>query len=130
LTQLHRVGRREDFPRDSVRIVEVAGREVGLIDSGGQPFAVLNVCLHQFGPVCRGTVVGTMLPSDPDQLLFGLENKVLRCRWHFWEFDLATGKALFGITKSRLLTFPVHIDGGEVRIEMRSRAQASLAPAG
>jgi len=56
------VGPLGDFLAGRMRIVDVGGRSVGVYNTGSELFAVLNVCPHQFAPVCDGTVSGTMLP--------------------------------------------------------------------
>jgi nitrite reductase (NADH) small subunit len=106
-----------DFEPGRMRIVEAGGRSIGVYNTGAELFAVLNVCPHQLAPVCSGTVSGTMLPSDPETLLYGMEHRVLRCPWHGWEFDLSSGETLFRKDKRRLLTFPVVVEGGVVHLE-------------
>src|SRR5712672_522150 len=69
----------------------VQGRSIGLIKSNDKIYAVRNVCPHKGAPVCKGTIRGTMLPSEPWRFVFGLENQILQCPWHGWEFDLETG---------------------------------------
>ncbi len=118
---LFKIGRLEEFPLGSATIVEVQNRSIGVLNVDGQLYAILNVCPHQQAPVCRGKVRGTMLPSDPGQLVYGLDSQVLVCPRHGWEFHLQTGKALFGITKSRLLTFPIRVVENDVFVEMKER---------
>ena len=48
---------------------------------------------------------------------------MLRCVWHGWEFDVVTGRALFGIDKRKLLTFPVTVEGDQVMVTMRPRRE-------
>lgn len=100
-----------------MRLVELGSRSIGIYNTGERIYAVLNVCPHQLAPVCLGTVSGTLLPSEPGTLEYGLENRVLRCPWHGWEFDLATGELLFQSDRRRLLTFPVTVTGGTVYVD-------------
>lgn len=121
---LHTIGRLEDFRQGTSTIVEIEGRSIGIINAGGTLFAVLNVCPHQLAPVCVGEVRGTMLPSEPGELIYGLKDQILACPRHGWEFDLESGKALFGVAKSRVLTFLVTVaDDGSVQVEMKARRQ-------
>lgn len=99
--------------------MEVGSRSIGIVNTGDELFAVLNVCPHQHAPVCEGTVSGTLVPSRPGEIVYGMENHVIRCPWHGWEFDLETGKPVFRVDKGRLLTFPVIVEGGVVYIEMK-----------
>lgn len=111
-----------ELPAGSVKIVNIEGRSVGVINTGEAIEAVLNVCPHQMAPICQGTVSGTLLPSSPGELIYGMESQVLRCPWHGWEFDLRTGGPLFRQDKGHLLKFPVIVEDGEVLVEMRERS--------
>jgi nitrite reductase (NADH) small subunit len=115
------LGRLNDHPDGVMRIVEAAGRSIGVYRRGDELFAVQNLCPHQLAPVCAGSVGGTMLPSAPGELVYGLEGYVLRCPAHGWEFDVRTGETLFGVDRRRLLTFPVRIEDGEASIVVRPR---------
>ncbi len=53
--------------------------------------AYRNVCPHAGGPVCQGRISRTSLPSKVYEYVYGMEGRILRCPWHGWEFDLATG---------------------------------------
>jgi nitrite reductase (NADH) small subunit len=115
----------EAFAEGRPVFVAIRGREVGVIRTASGTFhAVLNVCPHQGGPVCRGHVGGTMLPGAPGTLSYGLEDRVIACPWHGWEFDLQTGEALFGVSTKRLLTFPVVVRDGRVRVSTKPRRTA------
>jgi nitrite reductase/ring-hydroxylating ferredoxin subunit len=85
---------------------------------------VQNVCPHALGPICRGTFGGTFLPSEPGEWTAGLENRVIRCPRHRFEFDITTGESVMGTIKQKLVTFLVSIDGEEVRVSMRPRPSA------
>jgi nitrite reductase/ring-hydroxylating ferredoxin subunit len=69
------------------------GRSV--VEAFGTTVAVNNRCPHRGGPLCHGTVGGAPLPSEPHRYVWGLEDRVLVCPWHGWEFDLASGETLF-----------------------------------
>ncbi len=115
----HRVGHISEIPDREALIVTVNGRSIGVFNVDGRLYAVKNVCPHKQAPLCRGTVGGTMLPSKPGEFEFGLEGRVLKCPWHGWEFDLATGECLFGISGRRVATYPVEVQDDQVFVEMR-----------
>jgi nitrite reductase (NADH) small subunit len=54
-----------------------------------------------------------MLPSRPLEYVVGLENLVLRCPWHGWEFRIDTGVSLFD-PKIRVKTYDVAIDDDDI----------------
>jgi nitrite reductase/ring-hydroxylating ferredoxin subunit len=48
-----------ELPPGAHTIVRVGRAEIGVFNVGGRFFALPNVCAHQFGPLCAGTVGGT-----------------------------------------------------------------------
>ncbi|MEX2194322.1 MAG: Rieske (2Fe-2S) protein [Thermoleophilaceae bacterium] len=115
----HVLGPAGDFPEGSCRILRVGRRQIGVYNVEGRFYAVRNSCPHHGAPICMGTLGGTMVPSKPGEYSYGMENRVLRCPWHGWEFDIETGKALFGVDKSRVVTYPVEIEDGQLVIEAK-----------
>lgn len=83
-----------EIPPGCRRLVEVDGRSIGVFNVHGTFVAVLNVCPHQFAPVCLGQVRGTTLESELGEYRWGREGEILACPWHGREFDLLTGRAL------------------------------------
>ena len=88
-------------------IVDIHGVEVGLFRVGDSLYAVRNYCPHRGAPVCLGQLSGTMLPSEAGEFRLGLEGRVLHCPWHHWEYDVTTGRSVFGVSRSRLVTYEV-----------------------
>ena len=106
----HVVGKKREFPPGTRRIVEVRGRSIGVFNVDGAYYALRNTCPHQGGPLCQGTLTGTMIPSEPGNYVYGMKNRVLRCPWHCWEFDITTGKMIFVPDPLRVKTYDVGIE--------------------
>jgi nitrite reductase (NADH) small subunit len=122
------LGKAEEFPLDRFRVVEVEGREVGILRrSDGSVRAVLNVCPHRRGPICIGRFGGSWIPTEPGTLEWGLEGRVLQCPWHGWEFDVETGESLFGTSKMRLLTYEAWEENGRIHVDLTPRRRMALA---
>lgn len=96
------------------RIVELDGQSIGVFNINGRYVAVLNLCPHEFAPVCLGRLGGTTLPSTPGEWIWGRDGEILACPWHGWEFDLLTGACL--TDKRRLRRFDVTIENDQVII--------------
>jgi nitrite reductase (NADH) small subunit len=109
----HVVARREDIPSGGRKIVRVAGREVGIFNLDGTFYALKNVCPHQGARVCLGRIVGTAPPSNVYEYTYGREGQILRCPWHEWEYDIATGESLFD-PNVKILSYPVEVVGDEI----------------
>jgi nitrite reductase/ring-hydroxylating ferredoxin subunit len=75
--------------------IQAFGTTIALFDVGGAVFAVSNHCPHRGGPMCHGRISGAVLPSEPYDVVYGLEDRVVTCPWHRWQFQLETGEALF-----------------------------------
>ncbi|GAB3348064.1 Rieske (2Fe-2S) protein [Amycolatopsis echigonensis] len=112
-----RVAALEEVPEDRFLIVDVEGTEVGIVRDGDQVHAVRNLCPHHDAPVCRGRVAGTMLPSAPGEMSYGLDRRVVVCPWHQFEFDLVSGRPLFTNVRGRIRTYAVTVDGSDVYVE-------------
>jgi len=107
-----RVGTIEEVRRDGCRILEVDGRRVGVISVGEEFFAVADKCPHMGASMCAGSLSGTMVASAPHEYVYGHDDRVVRCPWHGWEFDLETGRSLLEPSRFGLRTYRVvPVDG-------------------
>jgi 3-phenylpropionate/trans-cinnamate dioxygenase ferredoxin subunit len=105
----------EELPPGSRVIVDVDGRSIGIFNIDGRAFrAIRNVCPHHGGPLCLGELTGTMLPSEPNEYSWGMEEGVLRCPWHGYEFDLETGRTIYDPDDLRAKVYPVTVEDGSV----------------
>lgn len=106
-----------DDLQDGGRMIVRAGElELGLFRIGGRYYAWRNVCPHAAAPVCAGPVRGTRLPSGVYEYEYGLDGQVLRCPWHGWEFDLASGRHLAEGSRAKLRGYPVEADEAGVYV--------------
>jgi nitrite reductase (NADH) small subunit len=116
------LGRVEEFPVGAFRILAVSGREIGVLRAAdGRWHAFRNWCPHRGAPICRGKLTGTTLPSAPGALAWGLEASVLRCPWHGYEFDVASGRRPFVESRMQLRKYPVVVEGGVVHVDLSPR---------
>jgi nitrite reductase/ring-hydroxylating ferredoxin subunit len=112
------IGRPEDFVDGTVRIVDVGGREVGVVRWGEEFFAVRNVCPHQAGPVCAGLVRPNIVSGGrPGELAVDLAVPILACPWHGWEFDVRSGKSISGATQT-VRTYAISVEGGRLTVDV------------
>ena len=116
---LHRAGAVEDFEPNRFRILELGGREVGVVKTERGFFAVLNRCPHQHAAICEGLLTtGTMHATRPHEYVYSHEEIVLACPWHRWEFDLETGRTVGNVSKKRLAKYPVEVIDGVVYVRI------------
>ena len=96
-------------------IVEVEGISIGVFNIGGEFFALRNLCPHQGAPLCEGHIQTTHAPTPVGQFVTALEQRVLRCPWHAWEFDIPSGQALYD-AKARVATYQVRVENDEITL--------------
>ncbi len=108
------VGRADLLPGER-RLVEVNGRQIGVFNVAGSYFALHNRCPHMAGNLCAGIVTGTALPSADFVFTYGRQGEIIRCGWHGWEFEIATGRCLVD-QRVRARTYPVIVENGQLYV--------------
>ena len=115
------VGVLGDVPPGGRKIVEVAGRSIGIFNVAGEYFALRNRCPHQGAELCQGPVCGFVTSTSPGEYTVIRQGEFLRCPWHGWEFEIRTGQSWFDPRKVRVKSYDVSIE---------AIAADSAAPAG
>jgi nitrite reductase/ring-hydroxylating ferredoxin subunit len=109
-------------PAGARHTLELDGRRITVFNLGDRYVAYHDRCLHQAGPVCSQ---GTLHPHLTAELLddgevrefFKEGDQVIACPWHGWEYDLATGEALWNRAR-RLRSAHVEVDGEELVVRL------------
>ena len=118
------VGKVAEIPPGERKIVvPFRGRAgIGVFNVGGTFYAVRNICPHKQGPLCLGNVSGRVSAAAPitatdANIIIEGEGEVLRCPWHQWPFDIATGRCLVDDSFA-VKTYPVTVEGDELVIDV------------
>jgi 3-phenylpropionate/trans-cinnamate dioxygenase ferredoxin subunit len=120
----------DDLAPGEKRRIVVGSRAIALCRSAsGEYFAIGDNCPHQGASLCAGALGGTTLPSTPGQYAWGREGEVLKCPWHAWEFDVRSGRSLFGDEKMRIASYELRIEDGDVIFAGRRGRKAAATPA-
>jgi 3-phenylpropionate/trans-cinnamate dioxygenase ferredoxin subunit len=106
----HIVATVKEIPPGQRKIVEVAGRSIGVFNIGGEFFALRNRCPHQGGPLCQGRLSGWLVAPTPGQYDYSRPGEMLRCPWHGWEFEVKTGQSWFDPAQTRVRRYPVTVE--------------------
>ena len=108
-----------EIAEGSSRLVTLNAREIGIFKAKGKIYAYRNVCPHDGGPVCTGTITGSLAqgPQTGWKLKWDREGEILYCPWHGSDFDICTGEAL-SRKPLRLESFPVKMEGGRIKITL------------
>lgn len=107
MSSTYRVCRTSELPEGSSRITEANGVSIGVFHIPEGFFALLNRCPHRGAPLCRGVVTGLVTAERPQEWNLEREGEIVRCPWHGWEFDIATGKSVFNPHRVRTRSYPV-----------------------
>jgi nitrite reductase/ring-hydroxylating ferredoxin subunit len=103
------VGTADEVPPGERKIVEVAGRSIGIFNVAGRYYAIRNRCPHQGGPLCLGVQTGMVEAGGPGQYHYARRGEFLRCPWHGWEFEIATGQSWFDPAHTRVRSYAVSV---------------------
>ena len=95
------VARVEELPPGTLKAVRAGDAEIALAHCNGGIYAVQAHCLHLQGPLAEGH----------------LEDCVLTCPWHGWQYDVRSGENEFDLAIN-LQTYDVQVDDGEIRVRV------------
>jgi nitrite reductase (NADH) small subunit len=96
-----RAAKTSDLPPGAIHVIQVEGKALALANVGGKFFAINNTCLHRGGPLGEGS----------------LEDKIVTCPWHGWQYDVTTGKLLQNPSQG-VACYPTEVRGDEVFVDV------------
>lgn len=94
---------------------------IAVFNVGGKFYALRNICPHKLGPLCTGRITGRAVAEHPPSVLnnglaYESEGQILRCPWHQWEFEIATGRCLVD-SEIHAKTYQVIVKKGKIIVE-------------
>ena len=98
----------DELPPETILCKRVPGiGEVAVVRlaESGEIVAFEPRCPHALGPLAEGRLKGN----------------VLVCPWHFFPFDLRTGKVTGGESILRITRYPVKVEAGEILVDVEMR---------
>ncbi|MBS0562781.1 MAG: Rieske (2Fe-2S) protein [Proteobacteria bacterium] len=95
------------------KIVTVKGREIGVFHVDDEYYALINRCPHEGAPLCKGALISRFEADRPGEYRLTQRGRMLRCPWHCWEFDIATGQSWCDPDSVRARTYNVTVEPGE-----------------
>ncbi len=106
------VGPVESFPPGTQRRVVVEGRGIAIFNVDGTFRALRDVCPHQGAELSAGTVVLSVTADQPGVYEVDPDRVLVKCPWHGWEFDLATGQSWCDPGRQRTRSYRVSVEPG------------------
>lgn len=98
-----KVASKSELAPGSSKKVEVNSKEVALFNVDGAFYAIDDTCSHRGGPLSEGSV----------------EDKVVTCPWHGWQYDLASGECLTNPSVCQT-KYDVKVEGDDVILTVPS----------
>lgn len=113
---LYTIATVEEFPPGTRMAVRIGKRAVAVFNIDGRYWAITDRCPHQFAPLSRGRLQGTVVCGAETgwEPQWAHEGTVVVCPGHGMEFDVKTGKG-FGYDL-KLATYDVVVQDGEVKL--------------
>lgn len=106
----HIVASVDEIPAGERKLVEIAGRSIGIFNVNGEFYAIRNNCPHQGGPLCAGYLTGFVMSDKPGEYTYTRRGEIVRCPWHGWEFDVKSGQSWFDPAKMRVRNYQVTVE--------------------
>jgi nitrite reductase/ring-hydroxylating ferredoxin subunit len=96
------IGPAAAVPVGEMRELVVEDVELVVVNLDGELTAFANRCPHQGGPLAKGK----------------LQDGVIWCPWHLWQFDAKTGRARFPEGYTRAARYPLKIEDGQILVDL------------
>ncbi len=95
-----RAAKKDEIPVGSIREFQVNGKTIALANVNGTFYAVNNTCLHRGGPLGQGA----------------MEDNIVTCPWHGWQYDVTTGKVAMNPTVG-VEMYAVEVRGEDIFVD-------------
>lgn len=125
-TTRHVVAAVAEIPPGGRKLVEVSGRRVVVFNLGGEFFALGDRCPHQGGSLAAGCLTGSVSSPEPGRYSYARKGEMVRCPWHYWEFDIRTGRSRFDPGRVRTRRYEARVESGSA-LGAASQEDASRA---
>ena len=92
--------------------VEINGRGIVVFNVRGAFYALRDTCPHQGAKLSAGVVVGAVDAQLPGCYDYDPGRPFVKCPWHGWEFELATGQSWCEPERLRVRSYEVSVEPG------------------
>ncbi|MBI2109575.1 Rieske 2Fe-2S domain-containing protein [Candidatus Woesearchaeota archaeon] len=99
--KLVKICKRNEISTGSNKLVNIDGKMIAVWNVNNEFYAVNAVCPHRGGPLEQGS----------------LNQNVVSCPWHGWQFDVETGTSPV-FPQAKIEIFKVKIEGEEIFVEV------------
>ena len=96
-------GPETELREGSTKCVTINQNRYALFRVDGRVYCLENRCTHLGGPLCEGSLHGT----------------VVTCPWHGSRFDVRTGQVVGPPARSSVRSYPTTVEGGRIWVELK-----------
>lgn len=108
----------DDVHSGGMKEIRIQNRRIVIGRKGDAYFAMHGLCPHQGASFACGSLSGTLFPAkEVSAYKYGKEGEIVRCPWHNWEFDMASGCSVHD-PKMRVKTYEVKVQGNDLYIDL------------
>ncbi len=100
-----------------MRVLEIGSHRVGLFRVEEMLHALADRCPHRGAPICSAGELATEIVVDGGALELGSPRALLRCPWHKWDFEIATGRCAVD-SRLRVRRYAVRTEGDEIVVSL------------
>lgn len=100
------------------RMVELGGHRIGIYRVGEELHALADRCPHRGAPLCSSGRIATAIELRDGLPALGAPDTLVRCPWHKWDFDIATGRCAVD-ARLRVRRYAVRVEGDEIVVTLR-----------
>lgn len=100
----HKVATTSDLDEDEAMQIVVEGKEIALVNLGGELFALDDICTHAYASMSDGYI----------------EGDCIECPLHGAQFEIKTGKAVTPPATEDLACYGVKVEDGDVYVGLPS----------
>ncbi len=100
-----------------VRMLVVGRHRIGLFSVDDAWHALADRCPHRGAPLCSAGVVATPIEALGGELQLGRPRSVIRCPWHKWDFEIASGRCLVD-DRLRVRRYAVRVEGDDIVVSL------------
>jgi nitrite reductase/ring-hydroxylating ferredoxin subunit len=105
------------FPPGTNHRVDIGGKNIAIFNVSGTFYALRDICPHQGAALSSGVVISSISSNHPGEYDFQPNRKFVRCPWHGWDYDLATGQSWCEPGRNRVRPFPISVESGEALLD-------------
>jgi nitrite reductase (NADH) small subunit len=107
----------EELAPGDMRSVEIGNIRVVIIRKpDGSVRALRDRCSHMGAPLSVGWLRRAMDGDDVGQCAY-LDQYVVRCPWHYYEFNVDTGLSMADAARDRVRAYDVTVEAGRIVLE-------------